>query len=111
MSGQSLSLAGEIDIATTIAVISRLDAMVTNDSGPMHIAGALDIPFIAIFGPTHPDLGFCPGYPSGTIIYSGIACSPCSLHGYSHCRMGKRNCMNSIPWERVWESLNKTLDI
>jgi len=109
MTGKSISLAGKIDLSETISVISRLNALVANDSGPMHIAGALDIPFVAVFGPTHPDLGFCPGYSSGTIIHSGAKCSPCSLHGSSPCRKKHRFCMDDITWEKVMDALNKTM--
>ncbi len=107
MTGKSISLAGKIDLSETIGVISHLNALVANDSGPMHIAGALGIPFVAVFGPTHPDLGFCPRYSSGTIIHSGVECSPCSLHGSSPCRKRHRFCMDEITWERVLEALNK----
>lgn len=109
MTGESISLAGEIDLSVTIGVISHLNGLVTNDSGPMHIAGALGIPFVAVFGPTHPDLGFCPGYDSGTIIHSGAECSPCSLHGSIPCRRKHRYCMDDITWEEVWEALNKIM--
>ena len=109
MTGKSFSLAGKIDLSETIGVISHLNALVANDSGPMHIAGALGIPFVAVFGPTHPDLGFCPRYSSGTIIHSGVECSPCSLHGSSPCRKRHRFCMDEITWEKIFEALNKIM--
>jgi len=99
------SLAGELTLAGTIGLVSRLDAVVTNDSGPMHIAGALGIPFVAVFGPTHPDLGFCPGYPRGAVLTTGESCSPCSLHGAAPCRMPSRRCMDGITWEMVRDKL------
>jgi len=101
MGEKSVSYAGQIKLDVTIALISRFTALVTNDSGPMHIAGALGVHFAAIFGPTHPDLGFAPGYPSGTILHSGISCSPCSLHGEKKCRRSKRFCMDDITEEMV----------
>jgi len=106
MEKDSLSFAGEIDLSVTVALISRLDTLITNDSGPMHIAGAVGTPFVAIFGPTHPDLGFAPGYPSGKILHSGAECSPCSIHGEVSCRKGKRMCMDEITWEIVMEAIN-----
>lgn len=102
---RSLSLAGRLSLAVTVAVISRLSCLVTNDSGPMHIAGALGVPFVAIFGPTHPDLGFVPGYPSGRIIHSGVLCSPCSVHGQEPCRMETRKCMDAVTWELVFNEI------
>ncbi|HDY88806.1 MAG TPA: glycosyltransferase family 9 protein [bacterium] len=109
MTSKLISLAGEIDLALTIGVISHMDGFITNDSGPMHIAGALDIPLVAMFGPTHPDLGFWPGYRSGTFIHSGIDCSPCSLHGFSPCRMHNRLCMDDITVEKALEALDEIM--
>jgi heptosyltransferase-2 len=105
MTARSVSLAGTIGLAETVAVITRFKALVTNDSGPMHIAGALGIPFVAMFGPTHPDLGFDPGYPSGTVLHSGARCSPCSVHGEKPCRMRSRFCMDDLGWEMVRDCL------
>jgi heptosyltransferase II len=105
MGTEPVSLAGKIDIAATVGVISQLDSLVTNDSGPMHIAGALGVPCAAVFGPTHPVLGFCPGYPSVSIFHSGVECSPCSIHGSSPCRMPSRFCMDDITVETIIGSL------
>ncbi len=101
MEEESVSIAGGSDLSVTVGVVSRLQGIVTNDTGPMHIAGALGVPFVAVFGPTHPDLGFAPGYPSGSLIHSGVPCSPCSVHGENPCRMEKRFCMDDITWEMV----------
>ncbi|MFC1551407.1 glycosyltransferase family 9 protein [Candidatus Latescibacterota bacterium] len=102
---EPFSLAGKIDITTTVSVISHLDSLVTNDSGPMHIAGALGVPCAAVFGPTHPVLGFCPGYPAVSIFHSGAVCSPCSIHGATPCRMPRRFCMDDITDEAIFDSL------
>ena len=45
----------QVDLATLKAVISRLDLMVTNDTGPRHVAAAFDVPVVTVFGPTHPE--------------------------------------------------------
>ncbi|MFO7946976.1 MAG: glycosyltransferase family 9 protein [Armatimonadota bacterium] len=54
--GPAAVTAGHTDIARLVALISRLDLLVSCDSGPLHIAVALDIPTIALFGPTNPHL-------------------------------------------------------
>ena len=109
MSGESLSLAGKIDITVTIGLIALLKGLVSNDSGPMHIAGALGTPFVAVFGPTHPNLGFVPGYPDGIVMHTGVPCSPCSIHGEKPCWMENRCCMDGITWEMVYEELELLL--
>ena len=104
------SLAGG-DLSLTIGIISRLDGLVTNDSGPMHIAGALDTPFAALFGPTHPDLGFVPGYPYGAVLHSGIPCSPCSVHGQTPCRLKTRKCMEAITPDMAVKELDRVMNL
>ena len=111
MDGRSISLAGEIDLTVTIGLISRLDGIVVNDSGLMHVAGALDVPLVALFGPTHPDQGFWPGYRSGRFIHSGVDCSPCSLHGSLPCKKQNRMCMDDISWEEVLKTLDVIMGI
>lgn len=111
MSCKSLSLAGKVDLTMTIGVIALLKGLVSNDSGPMHIAGALRAPFVAVFGPTHPNLGFVPGYPSGSILHTGVPCSPCSIHGEKPCWMESRFCMNDITSEMVFEELMRVMKL
>jgi heptosyltransferase-2 len=105
----SLSLAGSSDLAATIGIIARLDSLVCNDSGIMHLAGALGVPFAAVFGPTHPDLGFTPGYRYGAVLHAGLPCSPCSLHGGAPCRLGDHRCMEAITPDAVLDELDRTV--
>jgi heptosyltransferase-2 len=109
MHGPAPSLAGAANLAVTAALISRLDGLVCNDSGPMHLAGALGTPCAAIFGPTHPDLGFVPGYPRGAALHSGVPCSPCSLHGSIPCRLGTHRCMAEITPSQVLHALDEMI--
>jgi len=108
---ESVSFAGALELAGTIGMMSRLDCVVTNDSGPMHMAGALDIPVVALFGPTHPDLGFWPGYRRGVYIHTGIPCSPCSLHGSKPCRQGRRFCLDDITVGHVIKKIDEIMNM
>lgn len=105
------SIAGEADLRTTVGVIAWLDCLVSNDSGPMHVAGALDTPFAAVFGPTHPDLGFAPGYPFGSILHAGLSCSPCGIHGEHPCRLGGRPCMSLISPDMVLTEADRMMSL
>jgi heptosyltransferase II len=105
------SLAESSDLAAAIGIVARLDGIVCNDSGPMHLAGALGTPFAAIFGPTHPDLGFAPGYPYGAVLHAGLPCSPCSLHGESPCRLGDRRCMDAVETGTVIRELDRVIGL
>lgn len=96
MNNESALASFKYGLAETAALISRLKGVIANDSGLMHVAGALGIPVVGIFGPTHPDLGFWPGYNPGAFIHSGEKCSPCSVHGEAPCRMERPYCMEKI---------------
>jgi heptosyltransferase-2 len=70
------NLAGRTSLQETIALISRCDLFISNDSGLMHVAGALNIPTVALFGSTNPATTSPVGDHS-RIIYKGASCSPC----------------------------------
>jgi lipopolysaccharide heptosyltransferase II len=74
--GKALSVAGKTTLAELIGIIRNARLVITNDSGPMHIAAALNVPVIALFGPTSPVL--TGPYGKGHIVLqSGEPCVPC----------------------------------
>jgi heptosyltransferase-2 len=92
-----------------MSLINRCDCFVTNDSGPMHIASALGVPVVAIFGPTHPNLGFSPIGSANVVLTANVECSPCSLHGEKKCHEKSRYCMDLIEPEMVTDAVGKLL--
>lgn len=70
-----INLAGKTTIQEAVALISECTVFLTNDSGPMHIAAALKIPLLALFGSTS-DIKTGP-YGSGKVIHKNVDCSPC----------------------------------
>jgi heptosyltransferase-2 len=92
-----------------MSLISRCDCLITNDSGPMHIASALQVPVVAIFGPTHPKLGFAPSGSRNVVLCAEVKCSPCSLHGEKRCSKKSRYCMDLIEPDVVVEAVEKLL--
>lgn len=93
-----INLAGSTTIPELAAVIAMLDLFITNDSGPMHIAVALDVPVVAIFGATTPSLGFTPYTDKAVVIEPPLTleCRPCSAHGPKTCPLTHFNCMRTI---------------
>jgi len=71
-----INLAGQTDLAEAVYIISQCSLFISNDSGLMHIAGALNIPTIAIFGSTNPATTRPAGSQS-VIIRKEVSCSPC----------------------------------
>lgn len=74
--GNARSLAGKTTLPELISIIRSARFVVTNDSGPMHIAAALDIPTIALFGPTNP-IRTGPYGSRNVVLTPKIACAPC----------------------------------
>ncbi|HMK38279.1 MAG TPA: glycosyltransferase family 9 protein, partial [Bacteroidota bacterium] len=76
--------------------------LVSNDSAPVHMAVAMRIPVVAIFGPTLPLFGFAPlGLRDRVVETAGLKCRPCSVHGGRRCPTGTFDCMNQISAVRV----------
>jgi len=94
-------LAGELGLRALAAVIQRCRVLLCNDSGPMHVATAVGTPVVAIFGPTHPKLGFAPVGEHDVVLTANLPCSPCSLHGEKACKFSHRRCMEAILPDRV----------
>jgi heptosyltransferase-2 len=70
-----LNLAGRTNLKTAMAVLSRAALLLTNDSGLMHLGGALGVPLAAVFGPTDPVATAPLGL--SRLIKSRAACAPC----------------------------------
>ncbi|NTU42836.1 MAG: lipopolysaccharide heptosyltransferase I [Nitrospirales bacterium] len=96
--GQARSLAGKTDLAELVAIIRGCRCMVSNDSGPMHIAAGFNIPVVAIFGPTSP-VRTGPYGAMHRIVTPHIPCAPCYKRS---CKDLK--CMDEISVEKVFEA-------
>jgi len=106
---QKLFKAVNLPLNKFMSLIKRCDGFVTNDSGPMHIASALGVPVVAIFGPTHPQLGFSPMGSENMVLTANVKCSPCSLHGEKRCHKESRFCMDLIEPEMVTDAVKRIL--
>jgi len=97
------NLIGQTSLGQLIQTIKNLDILVTNDSGPMHIAAAFKIPTISIFGPT--DMNATSQWKGNGINISldkPLACQPCLQRT---CPLGHRDCMKKISSKRVIKAL------
>lgn len=108
---RGVSLEGKTSIKELIGVVSLLKALVSNDSGIIHIAAALGVRTIAVFGPTVPDMGFAPFGDEHIIIQNkDLSCRPCGLHGPRSCPKKHFRCMLDIPPEEVYAELRKIVE-
>ncbi len=91
------------NLHTAASAISIADVMVSNDSGAGHIASAVDVPVLSIFGPTIPEQGFAPLGEQNKIVQLDMPCRPCSAHGTEKCPLGHHRCMTEIEPEKIAE--------
>ncbi len=105
--GYCINLTGKTDLSSLVSLISQCNIFITNDSGPMHIAAALKIPTLAIFGPTTKELGFFPYSPKAQVIEQQLACRPCRLHGSNNCPRKHFLCMKLITPDIVFDKVLK----
>jgi heptosyltransferase-2 len=106
-----INIAGKTNLKELFCVISKMNMFITNDSGPMHIACAYNIPTVAIFGPTVPEFGFSPwGKNCMVIERKGLKCRPCGKHGSFRCREKHFKCMLDISVDEVFVAVKRLLD-
>ena len=101
-------LAGKLSLKESGALLSRAKFLVTNDSGPFHIARGVKCKTFVIFGPTSP--GMFDFGKNDTLIYAGVECSPCSLHGDKECPKKDFKCMKNITAENILEIIDKKIN-
>lgn len=98
-----LDLTGQTSILQAAACLKRARALVTNDSGLMHLAEAVGTPVLGIFGPTVKEFGYYPSLAASKTCERTLPCRPCSRNGARACPMGTQECMATIDTAVVTE--------
>jgi heptosyltransferase-2 len=104
MQAQALNLIGRTTVRELMAVLGRCRLVVTNDSGPMHIAAALGVPIVAVFGPTD-HTTTSPAAAQCRIVRQPVECAPCMLR---ECPIDHR-CMTRVTAEDVLAAARELL--
>ncbi|MBO7074671.1 MAG: glycosyltransferase family 9 protein [Bacteroidales bacterium] len=98
---------GMLNLEQSAAIIKMSKAVLTSDTGMMHIAAALNKPMVSVWGNTVPEFGMYQLYPKGSINKLNIVeikdlkCRPCSKLGYKKCPKGHFKCMKMIDTDKV----------
>ncbi len=103
--GKAISLAGETTLRELIEIMRKARVVISNDSGPMHIAAGFRVPVVALFGPTSP-MRTGPYGKGHCIIQSEAHCSPCFKK-----RCSDLKCMEGITVDNVFEKIDNMLDL
>lgn len=103
--GRSVVLSGQTTIRELMAVVKRCHILITNDTGPMHVAAACGVPVVAVFGPTD-SRTTAPYGQEQSVVRETVDCAPCLLR---ECPIDHR-CMTRISADRVYEVAAQQLD-
>jgi heptosyltransferase II len=93
------------DVLELAAAISQCAAVITNDSGPLHVATALAVPSVSIFGPTDPERTVIPG--ATRVVRQKLACQPCYQR---ECPLGHHRCMADVSVDEVFKAATGMFD-
>lgn len=97
------NLCGKTSLLDLFALFQKSRLLISNDSGAMHVASAVGLPTLALFGPTVPEFGFRPWQKNARIVQTQLDCRPCSIHGTKKCPLGTHDCMNKLSVDQVYK--------
>ncbi len=103
-----VNLCGQLPMRISAAVMAQSTAAVSNDSGPLHIAAAVGVPCVGLFGPTGIEHKLPPG-PFAVGVSSGLPCSPCYFTVFKGCLFDSIRCLENLTVERVLQGLKMAL--
>ncbi len=96
-----LNSTGKLSLMHTAALLQQCHLLLSNDSGLMHMATALRVPVVAIFGPTVQEFGFYPFKACAQVVSAELTCRPCSTKGSRRCPRGHHHCMQQVTVAQV----------
>jgi heptosyltransferase-2 len=101
---------GKYTLRETASLLASADAVLSNDTGLMHIAAAFQKPIVVLFGSSVKEFGFLPyKVPFSLLEVEGLACRPCSHIGRKRCPKSHFKCMHEIPEERILRAIENAL--
>ena len=105
-----IDLGGKTNLRELAYILHGAEFVVSNDTGPAHMAAALSTPLFVIFGSTIPEFGFRPVSEAPVFLFERkLRCRPCSLHGKDRCPRGDLLCLKDIKPEEVFRKIEEFL--
>ncbi len=105
--GPAINLCGELNLLESAALMAGAQRVFVNDSGPLHLASAVNAPTTAFFCATVPAFGYGPLADRSLVLESPteLACRPCGLHGHHRCPQGHFQCAENIKVSSAFATL------
>ncbi len=107
--GRVTNAAGLFGLQATGALLQRSRALISGDTGVMHMATAVGTPVLALFGPTVEAFGFFPYSIKAEVLELPLPCRPCTTQGGPRCPLGHHRCMLDLQPGTVYEALGRAL--
>jgi len=101
----ALNAAGQFGLQGTGALLRRSRALVSGDTGVMHMATGVGTPVVALFGPTVEAFGFFPYHARARVVQHDLPCRPCSRMGGPVCPLSHHDCLRRIEPDEVLSTL------
>ncbi len=108
---KTVNMAGALSLLGLTGMISRASLLITNDSGPLHLAGIIGTPTVSFFGPETPLL-YGPVGKNHTVLYKGIECSPCiSIYNAKtvRCLKERPECLRAITVDEAFQAVKEKI--
>ncbi|HKH84405.1 MAG TPA: glycosyltransferase family 9 protein, partial [Gemmatimonadales bacterium] len=107
--GRVASAAGAFGLQATGALLLRCRALVSGDTGVMHMATGVGTPVLALFGPTVEAFGFFPYSSRARVLELALPCRPCTAQGGPRCPLGHHRCLVDLQPAVVHQALRGAL--
>lgn len=98
-----------LSLLESAGLMAQAAWVLTNDSGPLHLASAVNAPTVAVFCSTSPSFGFGPLAAASEVVEAGVPldCKPCGLHGHSACPLTHFACGRSLDADQVLSAIQR----
>jgi len=107
---KAINIAGQTSLVELLFLFKGAEILISNDSGLMHLGSIVQVPTIAIFGPTTLSLGYRPWQDKALVVEkTGLSCRPCGKHGHLKCPLGTHECMKALKSSEVMHSVQQLL--
>jgi lipopolysaccharide heptosyltransferase II len=104
---RAANAAGRFNPAGSAALLKQARCVVSGDTGLMHLATAVGVPVVALFGPTVEAFGFFPYRARATVLQRELSCRPCSAMGGPRCPIGTHACLEGLLPDAVFDSVRR----